>query len=404
MRIVIAPDKFKGSLEASAVAEALEAGICSVEPTADVVRLPVADGGEGTLEAAAGAGFARRPVTVTGPVGEPVEAEIAVLGSVAVIEMAQASGLAALPVDIDGDPVLEPGGATSRGTGELILAALDAGMRRVVIGVGGSASTDGGAGLLQALGARLLDAEGDDLTGGGVSLAGLDRVDLSGMDPRVTTTEFILAADVDNPLTGLDGAAAVFGPQKGASRAMVTVLDGALDRLRDRLTAALGPDVSSAAEAPGAGAAGGVGFAALAVLGAVRRPGIEVVLEFVDLAGQVASADLVITGEGSLDDQSLGGKTPLGVAAVARSAGVPVVAVCGRTTLPEDILREAGFARTYALTELEPNPQTSMREAARLLERLGARLASEMPALARAHHAADTAPVITGADDQETVQ
>ncbi|WP_313817445.1 glycerate kinase [Citricoccus sp.] len=404
MRIVIAPDKFKGSLEAPRVAEALEAGIRSVEPTADVVRLPVADGGEGTLEAAVGAGFARRPVTATGPMGEPVQAEIAVLGTVAVVEMALASGLAALPVDAGGEPLLDAGGATSLGTGELIRAALDAGARRVVIGVGGSASTDGGAGLLQSLGARLLDVDGDDLARGGVSLAGLDRVDLSGLDPRVATTEFILAADVDNPLTGPDGAAAVFGPQKGASPDLVAVLDGALGRLRDRLTAALGPEVLRAAEAPGAGAAGGVGFAALAVLGAVRRPGIEVVLEFVDLTGQVAGADLVITGEGSLDEQSLGGKTPLGVAAVARSAGVPVVAVCGRTTLSEGVLREAGFARTYALTDLEPNPRISMREAAGLLEQLGARLAAELPELARARHAAETVPVVTGADEQETVR
>ncbi|MGQ1837915.1 glycerate kinase [Kocuria turfanensis] len=381
MRIVVAPDKFKGSLEAPDVAAALEEGIRSVDPSAEVIRLPVADGGEGTLEAALGAGFVPSPVTVTGPVGEPVEAEFALRDRTAVVEMALASGLAALPVDENGQPVLDAGGATSRGTGELVRAALDAGAERVVLGVGGSACTDGGAGLLQALGARLLDAAGEELGRGGAALAGLARVDLTDLDPRLAGTEFVLAADVDHPLLGERGAAAVFGPQKGADPDQVRALDAALTVLRDRLADALGHSAARAAEAPGAGAAGGVGFAALAVLGARRRPGVAVVLEFVGLADRLAGADLVVTGEGSLDEQSLGGKTPLGVLETARSAGVPAVAVCGRTTLEPRVLREAGFRRTYALTELEPDPRTCMREARRLLEQVGARLARDLPDL-----------------------
>ncbi|KUG61714.1 glycerate kinase [Kocuria rosea subsp. polaris] len=381
MRIVVAPDKFKGSLEATDVVEHLAAGIRSVEPSAAVVAVPVADGGEGTLDAAVGAGFTACSATVTGPVGDPVEAGFALLDRTAVVEMALASGLAALPVDEHGDPVLDAGGATSRGTGELIRAALDAGATRIVLGVGGSACTDGGAGLLQGLGARLLDDEGAELGRGGAELARLARVDLAGLDPRVRDARFVLAADVDNPLTGANGAAAVFGPQKGAGPELVASLDAALTVFRDRLADALGPAALAAAASPGAGAAGGVGYAALAVLGARRRPGIDVVLEFVGLADRMAGTDLVVTGEGSLDEQSLGGKTPMGVAATAHAAGVPVVAVCGRTTLDEETRRAAGFVRTYALAELEPDPRVSMREAGRLLEQVGARLARDLPGL-----------------------
>lgn len=404
MRIVIAPDKFKGSLEAPAVAAALTTGIHSVEPTADVVRLPVADGGEGTLDAALGAGFIGQPVTVTGPVGEPVEAAFALRDGTAVVEMALASGLAALPADEHDEPVLDAGGATSLGTGQLVRAALRDGAHRIILGVGGSASTDGGAGLLQALGVRFLDASGQELPQGGLALARLARVDLSGLDPRVQAAEFILAADVDNPLTGPQGAAAVFGPQKGASPQLIAQLDTALGVLRDRLADVLGAHVRLAAEAPGAGAAGGVGFAALAVLGAQRRPGIDVVLEFVDLAGQVTGADLVITGEGSLDEQSLGGKTPMGVAATGHAAGVPVVAVCGRTTLDDQTRQEAGFIRTYSLTELEPDPRISMREAGLLLERVGAQLALDFPELIRVKSATNAASIGAGAKAQKENQ
>lgn len=384
MRIVVAPDKFKGSLEAPEVAAALATGITAVDPAAELVTLPVADGGEGTLEAALGAGFTAHPVTVTGPVGNPVEAAFALHDTTAVIEMALASGLAALPVDDAGHPLPDATAATSYGTGELIRAALDAGATRVVLGIGGSACTDGGAGLLQALGTRLLDPAGHDLPRGGAALAGLARVDLTGLDPRLSATEVVLAADVDHPLLGDRGAAAVFAPQKGATPAQVAELDAALSVFRDRLTDTLGDAAHQAATAPGAGAAGGVGYAALAVLGATRRPGVEVVLEFVDLPGRLAAADLVITGEGSLDEQSLGGKTPLGVLATARAAGVPAIAVCGRTTLDPATLAEAGFTAAYALTDLEPDPATCMREAAALLQQTGTRIAHDLPGLLHA--------------------
>ncbi|GAA5203083.1 glycerate kinase [Microbacterium jejuense] len=372
MRIVIAPDKFKGSLDASGVARAVADGIRAVRPDAEVELVPVADGGEGTLDAAIGAGFARRTAVVTGPTGEPVSAEWGLRGDEAVIEMALASGLAVLP-----GAVRDARGATSRGTGELIAAALDAGARRIVLGVGGSAGTDGGAGMLQALGLRLLDGAGAVLPGGGAALARLVTVDASALDPRLAEASITLASDVDNPLLGANGAAAVFGPQKGATPDDVAQLDAALAHYAALVADAFG--VPDAADAPGAGAAGGVGFAAVAALGAERRSGIDVVLDFTGLRESLAGADLVVTGEGGIDEQSLGGKTPVGVAIAAAEASVPVVAVCGRTTLDDDRLRAAGFVRTYALAAREPDPEISMRDAARLLRDIGAELAADLP-------------------------
>ena len=377
MRIVVAPDKFKGSVTAHEAAEHIAAGIREVAPDTDLVLLPVADGGEGTLDAAVEAGYERHALTVTGPIGEPVAAAWARRGDDAVVEMSLASGLAALPHDARGEPVLAAREATSRGTGELLAAALDAGCTRVVLGVGGSANTDGGAGMLVGLGARLLDASGAELPDGGAALARLASVDVSGLHPRIGDTEFVLAADVDNPLTGPRGAAAVFGPQKGASARDVPELDAALGVFRDKLAEAVGDSARAAAEAPGAGAAGGVGYAALAVLGATRRPGIDVVLELVALAEAVTGADLLITGEGSLDEQSLGGKTPLGVLRVGQEHHVPVIAVCGRTTLPWETLHETGFRAVHALADRAPDARTSMREAPRLLREVGREIATE---------------------------
>jgi len=372
MRIVIAPDKFKGSLDAAGVARAVAEGIRAVRPEAAVDLVPVADGGEGTLDAALGAGFERRTTVVTGPTGAPVAADWGLRSDEAVIEMALASGLAVLP-----GGVRDARGATSRGTGELIAAALDAGARRIVLGVGGSAGTDGGAGMLQALGLRLHDGAGAVLPGGGAALARLVTMDASAIDPRLAEASITLAGDVDNPLLGPNGAAAVFGPQKGATPADVAELDAALAHYAALIADAFG--VHGAADAPGAGAAGGVGFAAVAALGAVRRSGIDVVLEFTGLRERLIGADLVVTGEGSIDEQSLGGKTPVGVAIAAAEVGVPVVAVCGRTTLDDDRLRAAGFVRTYALAAREPDPEVSMRDAARLLREIGAELAADLP-------------------------
>jgi len=371
--VVIAPDKFKGSADATRVASRLAAGIRRVVPGVPVAVLPVADGGEGTVDAAVAAGFERRTVTVAGPLdGTVVQAHYALRHEVAVIEMAQAAGLHLLPAGR-----LAPVEAGTYGVGRLVAAALDAGARTIVLGAGGSASSDGGAGMLAALGARLLDADGRNLPGGGGALARLARVDTSSLDERLAATSFVLASDVDNPLLGAHGAAAVYGPQKGADPRRVALLDGALARFVEALAADIGPAARQLADLPGAGAAGGFGYAAMAVLGAERRPGISVLLDLLGLAQQVAGARLVVTGEGSLDAQSLHGKAPLGVAQLARRYGVPVVAVCGRLALSAQQSREAGFAATYALTSLEQDPARCMSNVDALLELTGEHIARE---------------------------
>jgi glycerate kinase len=371
-RVVVAPDKFKGSLGAAQVAARVAAGLRAVVPDLDVREIPVADGGEGTLDAAVAAGFRRVPARVPGPTGEPVDSALAVRGTTAVVEMAAASGLALLP---GGRPV--PLAATSLGTGRLVRAALDLGCREVVLGVGGSASTDGGAGLLVGLGARLVDADGLDLPPGGSSLARLDRVDLTGLDERLAGTRVVLATDVDNPLLGPRGAAAVYGPQKGASPRDVAVLEAALARWAGALGQAVGERAAGCADRPGAGAAGGIGFACLAALGAERRPGIDVVLGLTTFADVLPGARFVVTGEGSLDTQTLHGKAPAGVATAARAAGVPVVAVAGRSLLADAELRAAGFDAAYALTDLEDDVQRCIEQAGPLLERLAVRIAED---------------------------
>ncbi|MDQ0032225.1 glycerate kinase [Arthrobacter bambusae] len=380
MRVVIAPDKFKGSLSAPEVASRLAAGLQAGfdasqpgDPAIETTLIPVADGGEGTLDAAVGSGFTRRSTTVTGPTGQQVTAEFAVRGTEAVIEMAAASGLAVLSGFADGTaPNSETArNSTSQGTGELIRAALDLGCRHIILGVGGSANTDGGAGVLQGLGAVLLDADGNELPGGGAALARLDHIDFSNFDVRLEATEFVLASDVDNPLLGRTGAAAIFGPQKGATPDDVASLDAALANFVQVLADETGSGAQDAATAPGAGAAGGVGYIAIAALNAARRPGIDVVLEFTELEQRLAGADLVITGEGSLDEQSLLGKTPMGVARAAARSGTPVIAVCGRSTLSQEQLSESGFESVHALTDLESNVEKCIAEAGPLLEELG---------------------------------
>ncbi|WP_102158570.1 glycerate kinase [Zhihengliuella halotolerans] len=372
MRVVVAPDKFKGSLTGAEAAAAIAAGVREIFADAEIVTLPVADGGEGTVAAAVAAGFEEHTTTVAGPTGVDHQAVFALRGATAVVELAAASGLDALPAGPD------PMGATSRGTGDAIRAALDAGARTIVLGVGGSASTDGGAGMLVGLGARLLDASGTVLPDGGAALVRLACVDLSGLDPRIVTTSFTLAADVDNPLLGDRGAAAVFGPQKGADEAQVVELDAALARFVEVLDRVAGTDCAGLAGQPGAGAAGGVGFAALALLGARRRSGFQVVAELIGLHAAIAGADAVVTGEGSLDEQTLGGKAPAGVAAAAAQAGIPAHAVCGRSLLDEDASAAAGFASVLALTDLEPDPAVCMREAAALARDAGRTIAQRL--------------------------
>jgi glycerate kinase len=367
VRILLAPDKFKGSLTAAEVAEALGRGLLRALPDLDVRSAPVADGGDGTLEAALAAGFDRVPVIAAGPTGEPVTTAYARRGDTAVIELADVSGLVRLP-----EGRLAPLDATSRGTGEVMAAALEAGCRRLVVGIGGSACTDGGAGMVEALGARLYDADGRPLRAGGAALAELSTLDLTGMrDFR--GVEVVVACDVDNPLTGPRGAAAVYGPQKGAEPVQVRRLDAALGHWADIVADRTRQDLRQRA---GAGAAGGVGFAAVALLGAELQPGIELVLDLIEFDTQLVGVDWVVVGEGSLDDQTLHGKAPVGVAARGRDAGARVLAVCGRLDVSRDQLRSVGIEDAFPLTELDADPEVCMRDAARLLEVLGERLAS----------------------------
>jgi len=288
---------------------------------------------------------------------------------VAVVELADVSGLGRLP---GGRPA--PLTASSYGTGQVMRAALDAGCRRIVLGIGGSASTDGGAGMVQALGGRLRDPRGAEIGRGGAALAAVESLDLTGLHPALRQTEVVVASDVDNPLLGRRGAAAVYGPQKGASPPDVAQLDAALARWAEAVHRATGAD---AAGTPGAGAAGGVGFAALAVLDATLQPGIDLILDLVGFPAVLPGAGLVITGEGSLDAQTLHGKAPAGVAAAARAAGIPVVAVAGRSLLSPANLEPAGILAVYALTDIEPNPDRCMTEAGPLLERLATKIAAD---------------------------
>lgn len=370
-RVLVAPDKFKGSLTAVQVAEHVTAGLRRVVPDLEVEALPVADGGDGTVDAAVAAGFERREVRVTGPLGDEVTAAFALRGDTAVVEMAEASGLRRLPAG-----VFAPLEASTYGSGELLRAALDADARTIVFGVGGSATTDGGAGMLSALGARLLGTDGKPVQPGGQGLAELAEADLSGLDGRLGSVELVLASDVDNPLTGPKGAAAVYGPQKGASPKDVRTLDAALAHFVRVLEGAVGVRAAQCAVSPGAGAAGGVGYGAL-LLGARFRPGIEVVLEVLGFAPALRRASLVITGEGSLDAQTLHGKAPAGVAAAARAAGKEVVVVCGRLALAPEDLERAGMRRAYALTRIEPDVSRCVADAGPLLERVGEQIAQD---------------------------
>ncbi|HEY2958342.1 MAG TPA: glycerate kinase [Actinomycetota bacterium] len=366
MRIVVAPARFAGTLTADQAARAIEAGLLRARPDAEVVRVPVGDGGAGTLDAVLAAGFERVGVRATGPTGEPVDAAIAVRGGDAFVEAAEASGLGRLP-----GGVRDPLRAGSYGTGELVRAALDRGARRLLLGTGGAAACDGGAGMAAALGVRLLDAAGRPLPPGGAALLRLARIDRSGLDQRLRRVEVLLAADSDDPLVGPDGAAASGGPRAGAGPDEVLLLDSALRRYARVLADDLGVDLAAT---PGAGAGGGLGAGAVAFLGARLRPGSEVVLGLVGFAAALAGADLVVTGEGRLDAASLRGKAPLGVARAATAEGVPVVALTGVVDVAGRELRTAGFEEAHALTGLEPDEARCRAEARPLLERLAERV------------------------------
>ncbi|MGH8877772.1 MAG: glycerate kinase [Stackebrandtia sp.] len=472
VRVVVAPDKFKGSLSAAEAADNLAAGLRAAGVEAECV--PVADGGDGTVAAMTSADYDIHSVEVTGPLGQKVTAKWArgpALGETdgrwvrdeagprrdersaptvhsqrrrhgrdgavagahdtpaagsrvrveavavsrpavpaarppwpgglgtnlsaptAVIELAQASGLRYSAVTPDA--ALR---ASSRGTGELLRAARQAGCRRIVMGLGGSACTDGGAGMLQALGVRLLDADGRDLAPGGAALRRLSAIDTAGVPRDWHDIDVVVAGDVDNPLLGRFGAAAVYGPQKGATATEVGVLEAGLANLARIVDRDLGIDAAATA---GAGAAGGVGYGALALLGARLHSGIDLVLSLLDFEARLAGADLVVTGEGRLDTQTLRGKAPAGVAAAAARAGVPTIAVAGVCELTGDELAESGIRAVYRLSDLQPDPDRSIRDAGPLLRRLGGRIAADLlkaPEAAELESAAETAGLPNSAD------
>jgi glycerate kinase len=367
MKIVLAPQALKGSLDATAVGQAMAEGVRIALPDAEIANIPVADGGEGTVRALVAATNGRLShARITGPLGEPVEAEWGLLGAdtnapdekIAVIEMAAAAGLPLVPRERR-----DPRVATTYGVGELLHAALDAGCTRILIGIGGSATNDGGAGMAQALGSRLLDVDGNELSPGGVALARLARIDASGVDAQLAQTRVLVACDVTNPLTGPEGASAVYGPQKGATPEFVAELDAALTHYAAILKRDLGADV---AEIPGAGAAGGLGAGLLAFAHAELVPGARLVFEALGFDERIAGADLIFTAEGRLDAQTAYGKAVGAVAAAGQRKGIPVVALAGVVAMGDAALRALGLAAALPLADGPLTLEESMARAADL--------------------------------------
>ncbi len=367
MKIVVAPQSLKGSLDAPEVGHSIEAGIRAVLPDAEVLVIPVADGGEGTVRAlVAATGGTLRTATVTGPLGQAVQAEFGILGEsaafsgrTAVIEMAAASGLPLVPPERR-----DPRATTTRGTGELMRAALDLGCERILLGIGGSATNDGGAGMAQALGARLLDAAGTELPPGGAALARLAHIDVTGLDARLRQTQVLVACDVTNPLYGPEGASAVYGPQKGATPEMVQELDAALRHYAEVLRRDLGADV---AQVPGAGAAGGLGAGLLAFARAQLTPGAPLILRALDFDAKLHGAALVITAEGRLDAQTAYGKAVGAVAAAAKRAGARTIALAGSLAADDATLAALGIAAALPIADGPLTLDESMARAAELL-------------------------------------
>ena len=363
-QIAIAPNAFKGTLSAAQAARCLERGLKKALPTASFVTVPMADGGEGTARAiveATGGRWVR--CRVADPLGREIQSGFGLTGDgrTAVVEMASASGLALLKPQ-ERNPLV----TTTRGTGELIRAALDKKISRLLIGIGGSATNDGGTGMARALGIKFLDVRGCELPEGGGSLIKLARIDISGLDPRLQRVQVEVACDVENPLWGPHGATQVYGPQKGATPAMVRQLDAGLKRLAMIIKQDLGITV---AKLPGAGAAGGLGAGLVAFLNGHMRSGVDIVMEAVNLPGKLASCDLVITGEGRLDGQTIFGKAPAGVAKVARQLGLPVIGICGSLGADAGKLAETGIVACFsALEELMPEAELA-RRAPGMLER-----------------------------------
>jgi glycerate kinase len=365
LKIVVAPNALKGSLGAAAAAQAMSAGVRLAAPAAEVVQVPVADGGDGLLEVlGSGRDLERIPCSVTGPLGCPVDAAVlyAADRQLAVIEMATAAGLALLP-----PTGLDPMQATTFGVGELLQLALDRGAQHIILGIGGSATSDGGTGLARALGARFLDAHGNDLPGNAAALTRIRRINLEALDPRLAQVRIDVICDVDNPLLGTAGAARVFAPQKGASPAQVEAIEAGLENLADLVEQQLGRDIRGLR---GGGAAGGLGAGLAALLQADLRPGAELVLELAGFEAALTGASLVVTAEGRLDSQTVHGKAPAAVARLAQRHSIPCIAIAGSLGTGLAPLQDAGISACFSLC---PGPlalETAMQEAAPLLTRV----------------------------------
>ncbi|HAJ32735.1 MAG TPA: glycerate kinase [Candidatus Atribacteria bacterium] len=345
MKIVIAPDSFKGSLTAVEVSDAIEQGVREIFPEAEIIKMPMADGGDGTVQClvnATGGEILREKVT--GPLGDGVLACYGILGDkrTAVIEMAEASGLTLVPEN-KRNPLI----TTTYGTGQLIKAALDQGCRKMIIGIGGSATNDGGAGMVQALGAKLLDKDGEEIGFGGGELKKVFRIDTKYLDNRLSETKVLIASDVSNPLCGPKGAARIYGPQKGATPEIIEELDKSLAHFAEVIKRDLNKDIK---DIPGAGAAGGLGASSMAFLDAELRPGIEIMIEVVKLEQAVKDADLVITGEGKIDSQTIYGKAPIGVAKIAKKYNIPVIAVAAIIGDDADIVHQYGISSLISVS------------------------------------------------------
>lgn len=371
MKIVIAPDSFKESLTALEAAQAIEKGMKKVLSDADFIKVPMADGGEGTVQSLVDAtGGKIISKTVTGPLGEPVEAFFGISGDekTAVIEMAAASGLHLVPAE-KRNPLI----TTTRGTGELIIAALDYGIEQIIIGIGGSATNDGGTGMAKALGIKLLDSDGNEIADGGGVLANIAAIDVSNIDPRLASVCIEVACDVDNPLTGPRGASSIFGPQKGATPEMVRLLDGNLHHYAEMIRRDVGKDIEQIA---GAGAAGGLGAGLMAFLSAELKRGVDIVLEATALEAQLKNADFVITGEGKIDAQTVFGKTPIGVAKTAKKHSIPVIAIAGNVGSDSHVVHEHGIDAVFSIVPGIIPLSDAFENASVYVERLAENIAS----------------------------
>lgn len=371
MKIVLAPDSFKESLSALQVAESIERGFKQVLPNAEYVKVPMADGGEGTVQSlvdATGGRIIKK--TVTGPLGEAAEAFFGILGNEksAVIEMAAASGLHLVPAT-KRNPLL----TTTRGTGELIAAALEYNVNHIIIGIGGSATNDGGAGMAKALGARFLNSNGQEIAEGGGALSDLAAIDLSSLDSRLAHVKIEVACDVDNPLIGPKGASAIFGPQKGATPEIVNQLNENLAHYAEIIEKDLGVKI---ADVPGAGAAGGLGGGLLAFMQAELSRGVDIVMEAAKLSDIIAGADLVITGEGKIDGQTIFGKTPIGVAKTAKKHGVPVIGIAGNVAGDSDAVHEYGIDAIFSIVPGAVSLQEAFLHADKFVERTARNIAA----------------------------